>query len=243
MRTTSLVFMLLALLSCGERTELSQAPMLPVTLDSSFKELLPERRKWKSRANYHPLYIGPYRDTIHVDHALAYSQGNPHPLTGPGSSPEAAACFRPWLDKRSYRTADPSMIVIHVDTSRTIASISHRSRSARKAFPVHLVNRGPDTLEIGYGSFLDVLMEARTEAGGWKPIDERFIYSCGVGVGRIVLPPGYVAVTSAVVQHGDQPTECRIRFGPVVSESFYASIDRRQFESEFDENGNYKEEQ
>ena len=64
----------------------------------------------------------------------------------------------------------------------------------------------------------------------------------GVGVGSTVLPPGYIAIISAMIYQGDLPTECRLKFGQAYSNTFYASIDRQQFQSRYDEQGNEKEE-
>lgn len=236
---------LLTLFSCSEKPDGRIAFQLPVALDSTYDELPYRMEKWLSWAGYYPLYLGPRRDTIYADPWLKYSQGKPHARSGKGGSLAAQGCFVDWLDKRHFGSADSSSIAIYVDTTRIIANQGdnfNQPEPAFKAFPIFLVNQGPDTLAIGYGEFLNMIMEARTETGEWKPIEEPFTYMCGNGVGSIVLPPGFIALTSAPIYQGDLPTECRIKFGPVTSSTFYASIDPRQFESEFDENGNYKEE-
>lgn len=220
--------------------------VLPVALDTTYNELPYREEKWLSWASYYPLYLGPRNDTIHADHSLKYSKGQPHPRSGKDGSIAAQGCFIDWMDRREFSGPDPFNIALLVDTTRIIANEGDhfdQPEPAFKAFPVFLVNQGPDTIHVGYGEFLNMITEARTETGEWKPIEEPFTYMCGNGVGSIVLPPGFIALTSAPIHMGDLPTECRVRFGPKVSSTFNASIDRRQFESRFDANGNYKVEQ
>lgn len=246
MRPSSLAFILWVLMSCGGASAPEeQAFLFPVALDTTYGELPYRNEKWLGWSSYYPLYLGPRRDTIYADPWLKYSQGKPNPRSGKGESIAAQGCFVDWMDERDFRSPDSSSIAVYVDTTRIIANEGDnfdQPEPAFKAFPVFLVNQGPDTLYVGYGKFLNMIMEARTETGEWRPIEEPFIYMCGNGVGTIVLPPGFIALTSAPVYQGDLPTECRIKFGLVTSSRFYASIDRHQFESKFDENGNYKEE-
>ncbi len=244
MRLTSLVFILLVLMSCGDAsTSEEKAFVFPVALDTTYDDLPHRKEKWLNWASYYPLYLGPRRDTIYADQRLKYSQGKPHPRNG--GSLAAQGCFIDWLDARNFRTPDSSDIAIYVDTTRIIANEGDhfdQPEPAFKAFPVYLVNLGSDTIQVGYGTFLRMTMEGRTETGQWRPIEDPFTYMCGNGVGTIVLPPGFIALTSAPIYQGDLPTECRIKFGPLTSSTFYASIDRRQYESKYDKNGNYKEE-
>lgn len=213
----------------------------PVVRDTAYAETHYKKEHWLSTAMYPPLYLGPFQDTVILDHALRYRHS--------GSMPPLPAdvCFIDWLDKREFRSPEPSDIKVIVDTTQLVAHLGENIRyddqePPYRAHPVMLVNQVKDTLYVGYGDYFGFILEARSETGQWLPIEQRFMYVCGNGVGSIVLPPGYLAITSVMIYEGDLPTECRLKFGEAYSNTFYASIDRQQFESRYDDQGNEKEE-
>jgi hypothetical protein len=248
MRIAAITLVLAVLVSCdgpsSKKPGMNDGFILPVALDTTCSALPYRTGKWLSWAGYYPLYLGPRIDTIYADQGLKYSHGRPHPRSGKGESLSAQGCFIDWLDPRQFKSPDSSSLFIRVDTTRIIANEGDnfdQPEPAFKAYPVYLINRAFDTIYVGYGEYLNMIMEARTETGEWRPIEEPFNYMCGNGVGTIVLPPGYIALTSVPIYEGDLPTECRIKIGPMISSTFCASIDRHQFESQFDENGNFKD--
>ncbi len=213
----------------------------PVVRDTAYSETHYKKEHWLSTAMYPPLYLGPFQDTVFLDHSLRYRHsGSTPPLPADG-------CFIDWLDKREFRSPETSDIKVIVDTTQLVAHSGEYIRyddqkPPYRAHPVMLVNQVNDTLYVGYGGDIGFILEARTETGQWKAIQEPFMHMCGVGVGSIVLLPGYIAITSAMIYEGDLPTECRLKFDETYSNTFYASIDRQQFENRYDEQGNEKEE-
>jgi hypothetical protein len=205
----------------------------PVVADTFHHELQERWAKEVSTASYHPLYLGPWSDTIHADHGLDMWRRRDDP------DDPAGVCFvhdRAGEPGSPYKRPSRNDLTLIVDTTRIIANQAAESLSRRsdlgafKAYPVLMINSGRDTVYVGYGDFLRVIMEARDAEGEWRPIETRYVYRCGTGVMSIVLPPAFVALTSAPIYHGSFTTECRLRSGKTVSNVFRACIDPGQFE-------------
>jgi len=197
-----------------------------------------EETTWLSTANYNFFYVGPHRDTLIINHRLIYSPPPPPPGfdTTKHKIPEYVnpleGYYIDWLDDRNYQRWDSAKIEVKIDTT-TIINNSH---------PVILTNNEPDTIFIGYGHYTPLIMEAKDSAGNWRPIQERFIYMCGNGVGSIILPPEEIVLTSARIFKGTYQTDLRLTIGNNSSKEFKGSINYRQFESMFTKQGDYKEE-
>lgn len=67
---------------------------------------------------------------------------------------------------------------------------------------------------------------------------------CGNGVGTIILPPNEIVLSSAPIFNGNFKTELRLTVPKtdIYSNTFDGSINYRQFESMFNEAGEYKSE-
>jgi hypothetical protein len=228
MRIAVPVVALLLATGCTYVGEENESPTrlsdFPVVLDTVYSELPVRQETWLTTATYQPLYIGPPADTLFAGHRSLYSAG---PAQG-------------WLIDRvgkfRFKKPEPTGLVILVDTSQAMANegepmARHARHTPYKAYPVLLGSRDADTVYIGFGLFLNLVMEARTPSGSWASIERPFTYDCGTGLGTIVLPPGSVALTSAMIYTGPFATECRLRMGDnVLSNTFHASIDPQQFE-------------
>ncbi|PTB92956.1 hypothetical protein C9994_13445 [Marivirga lumbricoides] len=197
------------------------------------------KRTWLTNADYDFLYIGALTDTIVVNPFFRYNPPPPPPRGSEITMPVRPEYENPlegyqldWTDKTNYKTWREAAVDIKIDTSSKLKGNYH----------VLLSNNGTDTIYIGYGDVLPLIMEARDSTGVWRPIEKRFIYMCGNGVGSIILPPNQVALTTAPLYKGNFKTDLRLVLGENYSSIFTGSITYRQFESRFDENGNYKEE-
>ncbi|MBL1233821.1 MAG: hypothetical protein COA31_013960 [Flavobacteriales bacterium] len=193
---------------------------------------------WQSTANYHFFYIGPHRDTLIINHRLSYSPPPPPPNfdSSKHKVPEyinpLESYYLDWLEERNYQRWDSAKIEIKIDTTTII----------NNSYPVVLTNNESDTIFIGYGHYIPIIMEAKDSIGVWQPIQEQFVYTCGNGVGSIILPPEEIILTSARIFKGTYQTNLRLTIGNNSSKEFKGSIHYRQFESMFTEQGDYKEE-
>lgn len=179
---------------------------------------------WLQNANYNPLYIGENRDSIYVSRRAdlkKYSIYDHHPV--------------------SYNGPDSVGILLLMDTTKIISDYSliweddegTLNRKVFKAFPVFVVNTTRDTLDIGYGDHIPIIMEAKDKDGAWRPIEQPYIYFCGTGLRQIILPPNEMVVTSAPINKGKFKTRLRLRYNTTLSQEFYGAINPEQFVSKW----------
>ena len=229
----------------GEETSQRAIPPFPTVIDTLKFERNDslgngEETTWLRTANYPFLYIGVMTDSIFVNHQLRYELHSPRFLPdslltenkNKQNKSHLQEYYIDWEDKRNYLYGQKSDVEIRIDTAK---KINH-------SFPILLTNYAKDTIAIGYGDILPLIMEAKDSTGLWKPIEEAFVYMCGNGVGTIILPPNEVVLSYVPITNGNYSTELRIVFGENHSEPFKGNINYRQFESRYDERGNYKEE-
>jgi hypothetical protein len=208
---------------CGTKEEKAtrrQADIrpFPILIDTFGIETYGFRRlqdtTWQTTANYRFYYIGKPDDTLYL-HPFGYEEY----AFALEESPE-------------YNYGESADIKVRTDTSRKFLN----------SYPVLLTNKEPDTVCIGYGDYIPLIMEAVDSAGNWEPIEEPFIYVCGVGVKSVILPPGECVISLAPVFRGDYKTKLRLSLGNNYSEPFDGSIHYRQFRSKYDSRGSYTEE-
>lgn len=223
----------------------------PYLIDTSNFKISDRYETWLATANYDFLYIGRYRDTITVDYNLRFSQPPPPPETDADKTnkDESGNSFQgyylDWLAEKNYKYWEESNIEIRIDNSRIINNDDIHvdwDNPYFKANPVMLINKETDTILVGYGDFVPLIMEAKDSLSNWKPIEKQWIYMCGNGVGSIILPPNEIVITSAMIYNGDYQTDLRLRIGKNFSKPYKGKINYRQFESMFDDSGNYREE-
>lgn len=172
-------------------------------------------------------YIGPRRDSFYIDKDSFYSQSS---IYGEAyKSPYRL--FGKYAVDRWYRSVDSSNVSVQVDTSQLLFSRHEVFILAPlyKAYPVLLTNSATDTIQIGYGDFMYITMEARDRSGKWRPIERRFTPGCGHGIKNIILPPGEVVLTSAIIYQGNYKTRLRLKLGKNYSKEFSGSINYGQF--------------
>lgn len=193
---------------------------------------------WLSTSNYNFYFIGAAKDTVYLSPHLCFSPTREH-LSSENNwamteerEKQIKEYFLEWDEERSFKGWLQSKIVIQVDTTTNISGF----------YPVMLTNMETDTVFIGYGEHIPLILEATDSSGNWKPIQERFRYFCGNGVGAIILPPLECVLTLAPIFQGNYKTKLRLTLGDNHSKPFDGFIFYRQFESIFDKHGQYKEE-
>ena len=107
-------------------------------------------------------------------------------------------------------------------------------RVGKIAYPVFIENLCKDTLEIGFGNVLPIIMEAKDENGTWKPIQKKYKYGCGKGLTQFYLGPKQLAVTTMKQFEGTFKTKLRLVFSyttlKVYSNEIDGYINKGQFE-------------
>ncbi len=241
-----------------DRDGKKEVTKFPVIIDTSKYKTSLREATWLSTANHELLYIGKWRDTIYPDYGLKYypilfpfppdSEFEPSDtlgfhkrLTGHGMYPY----YIDWMAPNNYKSCSKAHVSITVDTTQRVKNDDIHSGSGSpyfEAYPVLIQNLDTDTITIGYGHFLPLITEAKDSAGNWRRIEKRWIYMCGNGVGTIILPPMEIGLSAAMIYHGDFETTLRLSIDEIFSNEFTGRINYRQFESMFNEQGDYKEE-
>jgi hypothetical protein len=233
-------------------------PIITDTID-----IKPSKREvsWLTIARYKLLYIGDWRDTIIPDYRLQFY---PYPLPPPPPGVNTYILDTIGYHKRhkehrmfpfyddgtvpiNVKSNYQALISITVDTTQRVKNdISYgiMDSSYFEAYPVLIENKDTDTISIGFGGPLPLMLKLITEAkdslGIWKPIEEERIYHHVNS--SIILPPNKIGLSATMIYHGDYPTTMRLRIADTFSNEFKGTINYRQFESRYNEQGEYKEE-
>lgn len=232
----------------------------PVIVDTSDFKTSKLEATWLSTANYELLYIGKWKDTLYPDYRLKYYPIVPPPPPPPGTEFDPTDTigyhkrltehkmypyYIDWMAPNNYKSWNQANISIIVDTTQRVKNddILVKSESPFfEAYPILIKSIDKDTITIGYGHFLPLITEAKDSAGNWKPIEERWTYMCGMGVGTIILPPNEIGLSATMIYSGNYLTTLRLRIDSTFSNEFKGNINYRQFESMFNDQGDYKEE-
>ena len=228
------------IICCGACTntinqDINKAELPSITLIDTFtNELKPDTANHITEAAFHPMYMGLEKDSIQLNYwsgDIDYKTQN-------------------W---NAYKGADSNDVSVFVDTSQVIGSVGrfhdipppalgentdeilerNYYRGETKSYPVFIKNLSSDTLQVGYGAFIPLLMEARDSLGNWKKIQEPFMYFCGTGLSHYYLPPNEIILTPCKLFAGDFKTTMRLTYGFGVnskSSEFEGFINYSQFE-------------
>ncbi|RZJ33630.1 MAG: hypothetical protein EOO51_13185 [Flavobacterium sp.] len=187
-----------------------------------------ENPTWLSTVFYQLNYLGKLSDTVTLENGIRFSFDDTRIKT----PMKYKKFYTDWLIKKvHFQNASDANVEILVGKTPIANSL-----------PVLLRNNDHDTIAIGHGEQVPMIMEALNEKNQWQPIQETFIYMCGNGVGTIILPPGEIAITLAPLFKGNQKTRLRLVLGTNMSKPFWGYINPRQFTSMYNEHGNFNEE-
>lgn len=194
-----------------------------------------ETPTWISTADYNFNYIGKLKDSISLG-IESFSIAEFPQNRKKGSKIEKrqrpnAEYYIEWDKKNRYSFMQEQKVEIQIS-----------SKKINNFHTALLRNRTKDTIPIGFGDKIPLILEAKNKLGKWEPIQKRFVYMCGNGVGTIILPPKEIAITLVPIFKGNYKTLLRLSMGSNKSNAIWGNINYRQFESKFDVNGEYKEE-
>ncbi|WP_428232114.1 hypothetical protein [Flavobacterium sp.] len=211
-------------------------PTIVNPLNLKYESLFDEESPtWISTANYNFNYIGKLKDSISLEiesFSIAEFQENRKKCSKIEKRQlPNAEYYIEWDKKNRYSFMQEQKVEIQIS-----------SKKINNFYIALLRNRTKDTIPIGFGDRIPLILEAKNRLGKWEPIQERFVYMCGNGVGTIILPPTEIAITLVPNFKGNYKTQLRLSMGINKSNAIFGNINYRQFESKFDENGEYKEE-
>ncbi len=224
----SIIVVLIGVLinSCG-KDKLIQATKFPYISPKSsvyMPHLLTAENSYRfSISHFEFFYIGKLKDSILLEN-ISFSPQPPPDLSGKKSVFIETNTSINTYDRfrRRHNTYDysiDSLIEIQVNTSIVIS----------KSYPVLVRNLNKDTVAIGYGDYIPLLLEAKDSVGNWKPIQVPYRYRCGTGLETIILPPKEIVITMLPIFNGNYKTQLRLTYGSNMSKPFWGKIDYKQF--------------
>jgi hypothetical protein len=142
-----------------------------------------------------------------------------------------------------YSLPSVSSITISIDTTRNIPSTTdvfplyklggNVENKNISAYPVFIQNISIDTVQIGFGDIIPMVIEAKDKKGIWRPIQKRFRYDCATGLTSFFLAPNQISISTMKQFKGTFKTELRIVYlakKKIYSNTITGNIDPKQFE-------------
>lgn len=215
----------------------------PYIKDTMEFEVFDMDQKYLSHVEYSFLYVGKIKDTIIPNYRMFFPgsadlpryDDNGQELPSKRNLTKDPYFYQYGRDEKFEKHCLDSKVRIEVDTNTMMVNMERLFVRGYKSYPVLLTNLEKDTIIIGNGSMKGVapiIMEAQDRNGVWRPIEEIPPVKCDVGVGKVILPPNQVALTSALIYFGDYETELRLKLGKNYSKPFRGTINYSQFTRE-----------
>lgn len=171
-------------------------------------------------------YLGKYKDTLKID-SLNYRF---RPENNPFGTAKA---FRKFYGQEFSLTP----LLISIDTSQTIFSSDfcevngNFKTKSFESFPLFIQNLTDSFASIGFGSKVNVIVQALDTDKIWKPIESSFIYKCGNGLHLIYLEPKEFLCTLIPKYTGSYFTQLRLKLNNSYSDIYWGKINPSQFVS------------
>lgn len=233
----SIYIFLIFIWSCGNYE--SDQNILPVVelsfenialIDTFKNELKYDTASYITASEFLPMYIGAIKDSIILNY-----------------NTRKIKTIDTWVvEKWPEVSYDSLKINIHIDTSQIIGSAdffplqnlkkekdwTSNHRGNTKSHPVLIKNNSDDTLSIGFGDYIPMIIEAVDSLGEWEQIQEPYFYFCGTGIFPIYLNSNEILITSCKLYEGNYKTKMRLRHGLNKSNEFYGKMNYSQFNTE-----------
>ena len=161
---------------------------------------------------------------------------------------------RHWRAKQYNHFRKPDMpLTLQIDTSTIIGRENNflegemvsgeiaKRGAIYSSYPVYFYNYGRDTLSIGWDDHSPLTKQALDSLGEWRTIETVFLPFCGTGLDGLSIAPKEIALTSTVIYTGNYKTKVRLEYNGLYSNEIEAKINYNQFNSIFDENGDYQD--
>lgn len=222
-KTFDLKTLFTILLFCGCIISKGQQPNNPKVIGLTKKKISkvnsPAQIAWERDVRY----LGIYNDTLFVDSRnYRFTPINPF-IT--------RADMYKFYGKENFLTTPLS---ITVDTTQTIYtsdfcySNGNYKKKFFESFPVFIENVTDSLASIGFGSKVNIILEALDTDNIWKPIEKMFIYKCGNGLHYIYLKPNEICCTLIPVYKGDFSTQLRLNINNSYSKPYFGHIYKSQ---------------
>lgn len=200
----------------------------PVVIDTFQFDLMYKEIEDFIKSNYRPIYIGTDSDSLFVDYNIQNYYLSPPTVRELGvEASESSELSEKYWDKyqiyyhefpyKQYAYWDSADIEIFIDTSQLVANLGYKKNYLEEkqyyAYPIFIKNKDTSSLVIGYGSHIPMVVEVKTEENQWFPLESQYLYRCGTGLPRIVLPKENIIISSIPITVGDKSVKFRLKLG------------------------------
>jgi hypothetical protein len=195
--------------------------------------------------NYNPLYFGKLTDSIFITYHLRVSppaqlSEKIKNLKNPPEEPKSAFYFDLYKEYFRYGSFDmfpnwdSAKLKIAFDTTQKVTYLNFLPKNYKDyyyhAFPLYIQNLSKDTVMVGYGKWLDLILEAKDKENNWQEIQPRTAYYLNSSLAKIILSPNEIVLTAIPIYKGDYKTKLRLKIGNNYSEEFNGEINYSQIE-------------
>jgi hypothetical protein len=173
-------------------------------------------------------YLGKYKDTLKIDSSNYKFRPENNPF---GTTKD----FRKFYGREFLLTS----LLISIDTTQTISSSDfceikrNFKTKSFESFPIFIENLTDSFASIGFGSKVNVIVQALDTDKVWKSIEKSFIYKCGNGLHLIYLKPKELLCTLIPKYTGSFLTQLRLKLNNSYSNAYWGKINPSQFVESF----------
>ncbi|MEO6229228.1 MAG: hypothetical protein ABJB11_12265 [Ferruginibacter sp.] len=214
----TIVLFFLSIISFGQ--SLGYPKIIRLTKKKTFKINTAHQIAWERQVRY----LGVYKDTIKIDSAnFRYSPTNPF-IT--------KSDLYKFYGKGNFLTTP---LTLSLDTTQIISTSEFCYPNGDlktkyfESFPVFIKNMTDSLASIGFGSKVNIIVEALDTDKVWKPIEKRYVYKCGNGLHYIYLKPGEICCALIPKYKGDFLTQLRLNINNSYSEPYFGHVSKSQF--------------
>lgn len=125
------------------------------------------------------------------------------------------------IPKYKYYTS--TKFKIYIDTTQLLNTIGNYN-SVNKSYPAFIYNSSNDTIIIGFGEFVNPIVQIKNNENKWIDLEHPHIYDCGTGLAEIILPPNEYLISSTPIYKGNYKTKMRLKFGDNISNEINCAI-------------------
>lgn len=204
-KTTILIFISLSILilflifGCNENTPIKKFSEINL-IDNHTNKLYLDTATRVTIAETHPLFIGKIQKNIELNY-------NYFQVTEKFNS------------LKKHNNPYSNSITIFVDTTKKIGTtlnvfeyLDTEKRNNKIAYPIFIKNKTKDTLTIGYGDIIPLIIEAKDNNQIWKPIQRKIHFECGTGIMSFILPPNNCVISFMKLYSGNFKTKLRLKY-------------------------------
>ena len=228
MRKTLLLFIFIAIKSQGQE-------VFPTIIDQIKESAINFNADSKKTWEREPIFIGTYQKKVITKEASTTSVIIKNHFYNECNKSTVKR------EKGTFKNYREGKVTIIVDTTQTIKFLKTTYNYTKEeleenyynSHPVLVKNTDEQEIQIGYGLYIPLLLEAKNKNGQWQFIERYHAAGCGNCLNQIYFKPNEILITTSVIYKGAFTTKLRLRLGNNFSNEFTGNINITQFKNSF----------